>query len=85
MLQCTKDVVLFSVKLFTGEEDENGEGIYETVNGILYAKDFAEAGEEITTMYGDFVEEVKFRMCGIGLFEIPESINIDELMKGRVF
>lgn len=85
MLQCAKNIVLYSVELFTGEANENGEGIYETVNGILYAKDFAEAGEEITCMYGDMIEEVKFRMCGTGLFEIPEDIDIDELMKGRVF
>lgn len=80
MLQCEKEIILYTVSLYG--EDSDGIDELTTIHGILYAKDMKEAGAEIDCAYGDLVETVKFQRCGIGPFEIPEGIDIKHLMMG---
>lgn len=79
MLQCEKEIILYTVTLYN-DEPCNDELV--TIQGLLYAKNIKEAGEEIDHEYGDLVESVKFQRCGIGLFKFPEDVDIKHLMMG---
>lgn len=84
MLQCEKEIIFYTVTLYN-DEDKPHDDKLTTIHGILYAKDMKEAGVEIDCEYGALVESVKFQRCGFGLFEIPEGIDINHLMMGRMF